>query len=170
MRVFGESLGLSLPDLFGEYAELAQSILDKAVEAAAIQANAKIARAKPVFAERYGAMCPTDKEAVLGQLKSLTSCGAMTRRSSRARPVSARPRSAVNMNLVDGATTATKTGITSRYSMVYLYANELRCTVCGLVLSGEDELDAASVETSIELEDVNTDEYEDEEWDDDDPR
>ncbi len=169
VKVMGEALNVEFDEMFGDYSELATGVLEQSIEEAQIRVSVSITRAKQFLAERYGDMSGEAIVAVIRAIEAgymLTAydelltdcpaCGHMAKLSG-------------NHSFREWDYEGDEDGITSRSAVVDLYVEELTCAICKLELEGEDELQAAGISTSIELEDVDSEDFEeDNDWDHDD--
>jgi len=63
------------PDYWGDYQALHDKLIDEGVEAARVRLEGKLARARSVFAERYGHINESDREFVLTTVARVTTPG-----------------------------------------------------------------------------------------------
>ena len=162
MKTMGEALSVTFQEMFGEYSELATSVLQRSVEEAEVRAALKVTHAKQLFAGRYGDMYGEARKAVIravegsysltaydDELSDCPACGYMAKVSGH------------NSFRDWDYDYDDETGHpTSRTARVDLYLDELNCAVCGLHLEGEDELAAAGVPEYVEVQSVDSSDFE----------
>jgi hypothetical protein len=159
-----EALGLDRDDYWGEYVTLAESTIREHVADAELKAAAAVAAAKARFAERYKDLDERSLGAALAAME------ANTFRGYEQQPAKC---PACGYTALATGTVETewqyeeddRVGFIPRLEATF-FAEGLKCSVCGLALDDEDELRAAGVEHSWEVE-VDEDDFihePDEDW------
>jgi hypothetical protein len=156
-------LGATDSIVFGQYAELVAALRKEHTKRVDRIVSAKIARARRVFEERYSHLDEKGKSAVFSAIESgylltaydelLIDCPACKHQAVIS-----------GDHEFQGWVPDGDEGM-GAYPEVQLFANALKCGVCGLHLDGDDELEALDLPTILDVEDVDpSDFYED--WDD----
>jgi hypothetical protein len=161
MRIMGEALGVNFDEMFADYSELAKEVLEQSIEEAQVRVTAKIARAKQVFAERYGDMQGEGLRTVIRAVEATYGLMRYDEELSVCPACGYTAKLIGHHSLRDWEYDSDEEGnVSSRSAIVDLYVEELGCAVCGLELQGDDELSAAGMPTTIELEDVDSEDFE----------
>jgi hypothetical protein len=169
LKTMGETLNVNFDDMFGEYSDLAKGVLQQSVEEAQIRVTAKVAHAKQLFAERYGDMHGEGLKTVIRAVEATYLLTAYDEMLSDCPACGHMAKLIGHHSFREWDYDSDEEGnVVSRTAIVDLYVEELRCAVCGLELQGEDELTAAGIETAIELDDVDSSDFEEKDWDDED--
>jgi hypothetical protein len=153
VAALGDALGISVDDLFGDYATAARTLLDTAAQELEARVSARIADARNRFQEKYAQLDDGGRRAVIEALEIYdtpdnyysvaTPCPAcghsakMTGELSTSGPV---------------VTSVDFEGSPDDYGEeIILHGEELACPVCGLRLVGTRELRAAKLSTEVEM-------------------
>lgn len=174
-HLFAEIPGAERESFWGEYLEVVDTRLSESAKEAEGRVAAAIAAASLVFKQRYAAIEEAGREAALASIEGtydperyyeqLVNCPACERLALV--DGSIRVRWEADWDYSDG-----ESWIAGVYPGVTFSPARLECRVCGLYLKGEEELRAAGVPESWELdqEDVDSSDFEEDwhepDWDD----
>jgi hypothetical protein len=164
MRLVQKELDASDADVFGNYAELVNSLREVHGKKVDRTVAAKLARAKQFFAEHYGELPGVTRAQIVEAIRTSYILRQYDEQAVQC------PACHQDVAIVAGQhefqrweADFDEDGSGNAYPVVSLFANELRCGVCRLHLESVDELTAAGLETELDVEDVRSEDFGD--WD-----
>jgi hypothetical protein len=158
--LIGDGMGIQRKDLFGEFSDLVATHLDESAAEANRRVAEKLAQAKDTFHQRYAALHAEQLQAIVSiveksyqldkyedELIVCPACG--------------------NLGMVSGlydvdweADYDDETGMpTNAYPIVTLKPSQFVCNLCDLTLDDVSELKAAGLDESLNIEDVDPEDF-----------
>jgi hypothetical protein len=168
-----QHLELSDDDVFGSDAELVSFVREKHTKEVDRKVVAKRARARHAFKARFSNLDAKDRKVALAAIAARITLDGY---NEQAIPCPA----CDSVGVISGQhqlerweADIDEHGGGNAYPVVTLFAHQFKCPVCGLHLEGDDELAAAGLETALDVENVDPEDFYDEDdygddWDGDD--
>ena len=156
-----QRLELSDEDVFGSYADLVSFVREKHTKEVDRRVAAKMARAKRAFQERYGHIDANARKVVL---QAIDANIVLDKYDEQAMECPACARTGVisgQHELQRWEADVDEDGIAYGYPVVTLFASEFKCPSCGLHLE-KDELAGAGLETELDVDAVDAEDFYDE--------
>jgi hypothetical protein len=163
MRVVQDALGADDAKAFGSYAETARAVREEHADRVERIVSAKIARAQKAFDERYRDL---DASALTVILTAIAASISLDGYDEQVAECPACRKSGVIGGqhefqewIADYDVEGGEGYVSGVYPRVSLFTTHFRCPVCGLRLEGADELEAAKLETILDVEEARTEDF-----------
>jgi hypothetical protein len=163
-----QRLELSDEDVFGSYADLVSFVREEHTKEVDRKVAAKMAQARHTFDERYGHLEPNALKVVLHAIEANIVLEKYDEQTMRCPACDSTGVISGEHEFQRWEVDVDEDGTANGYPVVTLWANEFKCPTCGLHLA-MDELPAAGLETEIDVEDVDAEDFYPDPEDDYDP-
>jgi hypothetical protein len=157
-----QQLELSDEEVFGSYADLVSFVREKHTKEVDRKMATKIARAKHTFEARYAYLDADARNVVLRAIEANIT---LDKYDEQTKPCPACNSAGVisgQHKFQSWEADVDEDGGTYPYPVVTLFAYQFKCPACGLQLEGDNELVAAGLETALDVENADPEDFVDE--------
>lgn len=161
-QVLQQQLELSDENVFGPYTDLVRLVRERHTEEVDRKVAAKIAHAKHAFDERYGHLDANAKKVVLQTIEASIVLDGYDEQSVPCPACKSVGVTSGQHEFDRWEVDVDEDGSAHGYPVVNLFAGGFKCRTCGLHLESADELAAAGLDTVLDVNDVDPEDFYDE--------
>lgn len=155
-----DEIGISLEEYFGEFKDFVTESIQDSVDEVKRQVELLLAKSKSDYEMKFAGMDNKTKKAIVEAIEGTYTLSGYDETLVACPACSQLAVAAGGHDVIEWKPDYDKEGnVENAYPIVILFADSLKCSICGLVLDTFEQLEAAEVETSIELEDVDPSDF-----------